>query len=185
MALHRVVFPFLVEQFSDGKFAAPELSDQKRGMNDDMLTRATTLFAGVALCCSAAALAQEQAKTPVHVNDYSVARESALQGKVVEYSPNSTTAPMGAHVKVQTFSGVIDVHLGNAHLLAQNKLSLEPGDAITITGENIPFGGGTIFAARVITKGATSVTLRSKNGMPLLITPRTANGQLPTPAGAR
>lgn len=150
-----------------------------------MFTRVTTLFAGLALCFSAAALAQEQPKTPVHVNDYSAARESALQGKVVEYSATSTAAPMGAHVKVQTSSGVIDVHLGNAHLLTQNKLALEPGDAITIVGENIPFGGGTIFAARVITKGATSITLRSKNGMPLLITPRSAGGQLPSPAGAR
>jgi len=150
-----------------------------------MLTRLTSLFATALLCSSAAAMAQEQTKAPVHVNDYSVARESALQGKVVAYSATSTTAPMGAHVKVQTASGVIDVHLGNANLLTQNKLALEPGDSITIVGEDIPFGSSTIFAARVITKGTTSVTLRSKNGMPLLMTPRAANGQLPVPVGAR
>jgi hypothetical protein len=150
-----------------------------------MLTRVITLFASAVLCCSTAALAQEQTKTPVHVNDYSVARESALQGKVVAYSATSATAPIGAHVKVQTSSGLIDVHLGNAHLLTQNKLSLQPGDSVTVVGENIPFGSGTVFAARVITKGTTSVTLRSKNGSPLLMTPRSVSGQLPAPAGAR
>jgi hypothetical protein len=154
-------------------------------MKDDMLIRVISLFAAAVLCASTAALAQVETKTPVHVNDYSVARESAVQGKVVAYSATSGTAPIGAHVELQTSSGLIDAHLGNAHLLAQNKLSLEPGDSVTIVGENIPFGGGTIFAARVITKGPTSVTLRSKNGSPLLMTPRTASGQLPAPAGAR
>jgi hypothetical protein len=150
-----------------------------------MLTRVTILLATAALCGSTAALGQEAAKTPVHVNAYSVSRESAMQAKVVEYSATSNTAPLGAHVTVQTASGVIDVHLGNAHLLTQNKLSLEPGDSITVVGENIPFGSSSIFAARVISKGTTSVTLRSKNGMPLVMTPRSVSGQLPAPAGAR
>ncbi len=143
------------------------------------------LCAAAALCWATAARAQEATKTPVRENSYSVARESAVQGKVVAYSPTSTTAPMGAHVTMQTASGLVDVHLGNAHLLTQNKLALAPGDAISVVGENVPFGSGTVFAARVITKGTTSVTLRSKNGMPLLMTPRSAGGQLPTPAGAR
>jgi len=154
-------------------------------MKDDMVTRLTQLAAIAALCCATAAVAQEQPKTMVHANAYSVARESAMQGKVVEYSATSTSAPMGAHVKVQTSSGLLDVHLGNAHLLTQNKVSLEPGDSVTIVGENIPFGSGKIFAARVLQKGSTSVTLRSKNGMPLLMTPRSVSGQLPAPAGAR
>jgi hypothetical protein len=92
---------------------------------------------------------------------------------------------MGAHVKLQTSSGAMDVHLGNAHLLTAGHLSLAAGDSVSITGENVPFGGGTIFAARVIQKGATSVTLRSRNGMPLVMTPRNSSGQLSAPAGAQ
>jgi hypothetical protein len=130
-------------------------------------------------------MAQQKPEVLPHENAYSVSRETTLQGRVVVYSASSTTAPMGAHVKVQTSSGVVDAHLGNAHLLTASHLSLETGDAVSITGENVPFGSGTIFAARVIQKGATSVTLRSKNGMPLVMTPRSASGQLPAPAGAR
>ena len=77
------------------------------------------------------------------------------------------------------------MHLGNARLLTANHLALEAGDSITIVGENLPFGGGTVYAARVIKKGSNSVTLRSKNGMPLLVTQRTTDGQLSTPVGAR
>jgi len=148
-----------------------------------MLIRKATLCAAAVLCVTTAAQAQEQTKTPVHINAYSVARESAMQAKVVSFSPKSTTTPMGAHVKVQTASGLVDVHVGNAHLLTQNKVTLAPGDTITIIGENVPFGSGTIFAARVIRKGNTSVTLRSNNGMPLLVVPRSAGGA--QPEGAR
>lgn len=154
-----------------------------------MLTRVNplfaTLFVAAALCCSAATPAQEPLKAPVHQNDYSVTRENTLQGKVVSYSATSAKAPVGAHVELQTASGLIDVHLGNARLLTANHLALEAGDSITIVGENLPFGGGTVYAARVIKKGSNSVTLRSKNGMPLLVTQRTTDGQLSTPVGAR
>ncbi|HZC66308.1 MAG TPA: hypothetical protein VE545_07025 [Candidatus Dormibacteraeota bacterium] len=152
-----------------------------------MRLRIATLLAGAALGAGGA-FAQQQtlakALPTVHQNDYSTSRETTIQGKVLEYSDTSTTAPVGAHVKLQTASGVIDVHLGNARIIAANHLSLSAGDAVSVTGENLLFGGATIFAARSIQKGSASVMLRSKNGMPLLLTPRTANGQA-APAGAR
>jgi hypothetical protein len=147
-----------------------------------MFIRIATLFAAAALCCATAALAQ-QSKIPTRENEYSVARESNLRGTVVQYTATSATPPAGAHVELQTSSGVVDVHLGNAHLLTANHLSLEPGDSVTIMGENLSLGDGTFYAARVIQKGSLSVTLRSKNGVPLLVTPRNSSGQ--SAAGAR
>lgn len=152
-------------------------------MSTRMANLFATAFATAALCCTTAALAQEQSKTTPRANDYTVARESNLQGTVVKYSATSTTPPVGATVQLQTSSGVVNVHLGNVRLLTANHLSLEAGDSVTVVGENVPFNGGTYFAARVIQKGTLAVTLRSKNGMPLLLTPRSANGQ--QPAGAR
>jgi hypothetical protein len=143
-----------------------------------------TLLAIAALCCSTAAFAQQLSKTPTHQNDYSVAHESTLKGTVVKYTATSTTAPVGARVELQTSSGIVDVHLGNARLLTANHLSLEAGDSVSIVGEYLPFGGGSFYAARVIAKGLISVTLRSKNGIPLLVSPRTTGGQQPA-AGAR
>jgi hypothetical protein len=152
-----------------------------------MFIRIATLVAVAALCCATAALAQEQqSKTPTRTDVYTVARESNLQGKVVKYTADSatTTAPAGANVELQTASGVVNVHLGNARLLTANHLSLEPGDAVTIVGETLQYGEGTVFAARIIQKGTLSVTVRSKNGIPLKPTSRIANAQ-ESAAGAR
>jgi hypothetical protein len=148
-----------------------------------MRLRIVTLLVGTALAATGG-FAQKQTLPAVHQNDYSPSRETTLQGKVLEYSDTSVTAPIGAHVKLQTASGVVDVHLGNARIIAANHLALAAGDAVTVTGESLAFGGGTMFAARSIQKGGVSVMLRSKNGMPLLLTPRTANGQVAA-AGAR
>jgi hypothetical protein len=161
-----------------------EKGERKQNMLTRMANLFATAFAAAALCCATAALAQQQSKTTTpRANDYSIARESRLQGTVAKYTATSTTPPVGATVELQTSSGAVNVHLGNARLLTANHLSLEAGDSVTVVGENVPFNGGTYFAARVIQKGTLSVTLRSKNGMPLLLTPRTANGQ--QPAGAR
>jgi hypothetical protein len=94
-----------------------------------------------------------------------------VQGTVVSYTAASTVAPIGPHVKVQTASGVVDVHLGNASLIKQNDLILAPGDAINIVGENLSFGSGAVFVARVLKKGSQTVTLRNLNGVPLTAKP--------------
>jgi hypothetical protein len=91
-------------------------------------------------------------------------------------------APLGPHVTVATGSGVVDVHLGNARLLQANHLSLSAGDSIQIVGENVAYGAGTQFVARVIQKGNQIVALRSTRGFPLApmgkLGPRTEGGAL-------
>ena len=148
-----------------------------------MRLRIVTLLVGTALG-AAGGFAQQQTLPAIHQNDYSASRETTLQGKVMEYRDTSATPPLGAHVKLQTASGVTDVHLGSARIIAANHLILAAGDTVSVTGENVAFGGGTMFAARSIQKGSVSVILRTKNGMPLLLTPHTANGQVAS-AGAR
>jgi hypothetical protein len=140
-----------------------------------------------ALMLSASASAQQIPQTVSHRggSSYDVVRESVLEGKVAQYSAASKTAPIGAHISLQTSSGLIDVHAGNAKLIEASHLSLQPGDSVSITGENVPFGSGTVFVARLIQKGTQSVAVRSKNGMPLLPTARTADGRIVTPAGVR
>jgi hypothetical protein len=137
-----------------------------------------------AVCLGAAAYAQEPASRAVPANVYSAARESVLQGKVVDYSATSPAGPVGAHVKLQTSAGLVDVHLGNAHLITSRHVTLNAGDAVTVTGENMPFGNGTVFAARILQTAGTTITLRSKNGTTLVVTPRSEGG-VAAPAGAR
>jgi hypothetical protein len=116
---------------------------------------------------------------------YDVARESVTSGKIVQYSSALTTLPMGAHISLQTSSGTVDVHAGNAKLIQASNISLQAGDSVNITGETVPFGNGNVFVARIIQKGSQSVTVRSKNGMPLLPTAVGANGKIVSPAGMR
>jgi hypothetical protein len=134
------------------------------------------VFVGV-LACAAIVGAQEKAQTVTQrASAYDVARESVLQGTVVSYAASSSTPPVGAHVKVQTSSGVVDVHIGNAKLLSTNHLTLGPGDAVRITGENVVFGQSTFYAARLLQKGSQTVTLRSIHGLPLVaVSPLTAD----------
>jgi hypothetical protein len=136
-----------------------------------------------ALLLSAIASAQQKAPSVSQRNfGYDVSRESVLKGTVVQYTPSSSVAPLGPHVTIATGSGVVDVHLGNARLLEANHLSLSAGESIQIVGENVAYGTGTQFVARVIQKGNQTVALRSTRGFPLApmgkLGPRTEGGAL-------
>src|SRR6202790_3175574 len=116
---------------------------------------------------------------------YDVARESVISGEIVQYNAASSTPPLGAHISLQTSSGTIEVHAGNAKLIQASNISLQAGDSVSITGETVQFGNSTVFVARVIQKGSQSIAVRSKNGVPLLPTALSANGKIVSPAGAR
>lgn len=127
---------------------------------------------------SMAASAQRNAPTaPQRNGGYDLSREVSLQGTVVSFTENSATPPLGARVSIQTSSGVLDVHLGNAKLLQANQLTIAVGDTIRAIGENLPYGGGTQFFARIIQKGNQAVALRSPQGFPLRPTARPGKTQ--------
>jgi hypothetical protein len=98
---------------------------------------------------------------------YDVSRESVLQGKVVQFTAESSVAPLGARVSVQTASGPVDVHIGSAKILENNHFTLAVGDHIKVVGENLPYGNGTQFFARLVEKGSQSIAVRGTRGFPL------------------
>jgi hypothetical protein len=128
------------------------------------ITTATFMFvSSLALCYSAEAQQSVQA-APARLVSYNLNREVSLVGTVVKFEKASNTPPMGAHVLVQTSSGQVDVHLGNAKLLQANHFELNAGDSIRIVGKNLAYGEGSIFAARIVQKGAQAVALRNSRG---------------------
>jgi hypothetical protein len=151
--------------------------------------RFSLLFAGALFLSTSVGAQQKSAAIPSHgtAPAYDVARESALQGTVVEYTAASSTAPFGAHVLLQTANGTVDAHLGNSKVLEANHISLSAGDSVQVVGENLSFNHGTVFAARTLQKGSQTVTLRSKNGMPLVNTtvPNKTGNAVAQPAGVR
>src|ERR1700676_5029644 len=90
---------------------------------------------------------------------YDVARESVISGKIVQYRSASTTPPLGAHISLQTGSGTIEVHAGNAKLIQASNISLQAGDSVSITGETVTFGNTSVFGGRMIQKVSDSVAV--------------------------
>jgi hypothetical protein len=139
-------------------------------------------LAGV-LLSSTTAGAQQTAQTTAQRNQaYDVSRETVVEGKVLQYTAASSVVPLGPHVTVQTSSGVVDVHLGSARLLEANNFSLASGDSVRIVGENVAYGKGSQFLARVIQKGTQVLAVRSARGLPLAPSgkfgPQTGGGAL-------
>jgi len=100
---------------------------------------------------------------------YNANREISLIGTVVKFETASAIPPMGAHLTLQTASGQVDVHLGNAKVLKANHFELNSGDNVRIVGEPMALGEGTYFAARIVQKGAQAVAVRNEKGF--LLTP--------------
>jgi hypothetical protein len=127
--------------------------------------RSGILALGMVLYAGLSALAQQAAQPDVQqLRAYNVGRETSLTGSVVKFDSAGSTLPRGAHVLLQTASGQIDVHLGNAKVLQAGHLELHPGDSIRIVGEPLALGDTTYFAARTVQKGAQSVAVRNTKG---------------------
>jgi len=135
------------------------------------------LALGMTLGCSSMAHAQQTSQADVQqLRSYSMSREVFLLGTVVRFDSASAALPMGAHVILQTASGQVDVHLGNAKVLEAGHLALNPGDRVRIAGEPLLLGDSTYFAARIVQKGMQAVAVRNTKGF--LTTP----ASLMTPA---
>ncbi len=137
-------------------------------MKASIQSRTGAFVLGIALAFCIFANAQ-QAKQPdaQQLRSYDVSREGSLLGTVVKFESASSTPPIGAHLLVQTASGQVDVHLGNAKVLQAGHLELNPGDSVRIVGELLTLGDSTYFAGRVVQKGAQAVAVRNTKGFVL------------------
>src|SRR5712675_1647714 len=125
------------------------------------------LCAVLVFSVSAAAQQKTQSAPQQGRRAYDISREVSLQGTVVSFTENSSTAPLGSHVVVQTASGQVDVHLGDPRLLKANHLTLAAGDGVRVVGENVPYATGSQFFARILQQGNQTLALRSARGFPL------------------
>src|SRR5207244_538952 len=107
-----------------------------------MLASALSFCLSVSAQQSAQPAAQPDAR---RVQSYDLSREVSLIGTVVKYDTASSIPPIGAHLTLQTASGQVEAHLGNAKVLQANHLELNPGDSVRIIGEDLAFGSGAVF----------------------------------------
>jgi hypothetical protein len=108
--------------------------------------------------------AKSVAPTP---GGYNVANDSSLEGTILSYTEKSKTPPLGTHVLLQTSSGNVDVHLGDARVLQQSKMSLAPGLSVRFLGQTQTVGQNTVFLARLVQVGSQVVAVRSNRGVPV------------------
>jgi len=134
-----------------------------------MVTRYLTVIVLVAGMIPGAAAGQQQtiASADARLASYDATREGTLTGTVQAFTSVSETAPLGAHVVLQTSSGPVDVHLGDARLLAANHFAIQSGETLRIIGEKVAYGSGTQFVARIVQKGTQVLAVRSVRGIPL------------------
>lgn len=125
------------------------------------------VLAGSLTFCFSANAQQAMPSDAQLLRTYNASREISLVGTVVKYETSSTVPPMGAHVTLQTASGQVDVHLGNAKVLEADHLTLNAGDNVRIVGEPMALGEGTYFAARIVQKGTQAIAVRNAKGFPL------------------
>jgi hypothetical protein len=125
------------------------------------------IAAAVIALCTGTRGQQPAAVPPTRAGEYDVKRESDVVGTVVAYAANSKTAPFGARATVETSSGVIEVHLGDARLLAANHFSIATGDTLRIVGETLAAGNANLFVARIVQKGTQALAVRTSRGFPI------------------
>jgi len=133
-------------------------------MKSTKQSKSRVFAVGLALAFCLSAGAQQSKQQDLRLQSYDLRREGSLLGTVVKYETASTVPPLGAHVLIQTASGQVDVHLGNARVLQANHIELNPGDSVRIVGEALTFGDGTVFAARIVQKGMQAVAVRNPRG---------------------
>lgn len=134
-------------------------------MKPKILGKSTVfMLAGTLVLCLSASAQQSTQSNAQRLQSYDLRREVSLLGTVVKFETASSVAPIGAHLLLQTSSGQVDVHLGNAKALQANHFELNPGDSVRIIGEDLAFGNGTIFAARIVQKGTQAVAVRNTKG---------------------
>jgi hypothetical protein len=157
-----------------------------KGMKSTIRITSFALLLVCALVICLAALAQQSNQSGVRLPaTYDVSREGSLVGTVVKFDPASATPPIGAHLLLQTSSGQVDVHLGNARLLQASHLDLNDGDTVRIVGENLSLGDTTFFAARIVQKGTQAVAVRNLKGFALAPVSALTHAQLEAIRGAR
>lgn len=98
---------------------------------------------------------------------YDPSTVATLSGEIVTVEKVTGRRGEGVHIRLQTASEQLPVHLGPSWFLDKEGLKLAPGDQVEVTGSRITFGGKAAVIAQVLKKGAEAVVLRDARGVPV------------------
>ena len=92
-----------------------------------------------------------------------------LKGKVVSLDQITPQKGMGygVHLRLQTASETIAVHLGPGWYIEHQDTKIEPSDEVEIKGSRVTFDGKPALIAAEVHKGNEVLLLRDENGIPM------------------
>ena len=103
---------------------------------------------------------------------YNVATETTMKGTVSaveDYTCPVSENEMGRHLRLQTASGAMEIHLAPARVMRSQTFSFSPGDQIEVLGSKVKMRGQESIIAREVTRGNESFFIRDREGKLLLI----------------
>jgi len=90
----------------------------------------------ILLFCTSAG-AQQNTQSSAQQMRATKSAEKFDAGTVVSFTENSSTAPLGPHVVIQTTSGQRGCPSGGREAAERNHLTLAAGDSVRVVGENV------------------------------------------------
>ena len=103
---------------------------------------------------------------------YNIATESTLKGvvrAVEDYTCAVSESEIGRHLRLQTATGMVEVHLAPARVMRSQKFTFSPGDQIEVLGSKLSLQGQESIIAREITRGNESFFIRDREGKLLVV----------------
>ena len=103
---------------------------------------------------------------------YNVATENTVKGTVravEDYTCPVCENEMGRHLRMQSATGTMEIHLAPARVMRSQKFSFSPGDQIEVLGSKVKIQGQESIIAREVTRGNETFFIRDRQGRLLLI----------------
>lgn len=82
-------------------------------------------------------------------------------------NPNQPRNHQGIHLTLKSADQTIDIHVGPAWYLEQEKMVFTAGDQVRIKGFPMNKNNQSFFVAQEITKGSQVLVLRDEDGLPM------------------
>lgn len=99
---------------------------------------------------------------------YDISKETTLSGTVASVlAKPSPGMIMGAHLMIQTSSGVVDASLDRFAFIGKDALQISGGEAVEVTGVMKNLNGKPVFLVRTIKVGNEVYTIRNQHGIAL------------------
>jgi len=123
--------------------------------------------------------------TAVHSQRYDASKEVTLQATVANVVEKTSQGIGGAHLMLETRSGVLDGSLGGFALKGKDALSFSAGKQIKVTGAKMMFAGKEIFVIRTVEMGGRTYNIRNERGFALQHPGRNISATNETKGGQR